>query len=251
MSGPLLRSVGLSKTHAVGSITVRALTDVTLDVDQGEFLAIVGPSGSGKSTLVNIWGMLDTPSSGQYAFEGIDVGSLSHDELAAIRNRKIGYVFQSYNLLARSTAIENVELPLTYADIPVETRRERAMAALDAVGLGHRNAHWPHQLSGGEQQRVAIARALVNNPLLILADEPTGAIDQRNGQEVLRQLHELNDKGRTVVLVTHDPNVARQARRIVALEDGRVKAEETVRQPPPVRDLHDGVSAAHPAGVST
>jgi putative ABC transport system ATP-binding protein len=223
MSRPLLQSRELGKIHRVGEVEVHALRGVTLDVHKGEFVSIVGPSGSGKSTLVNIWGMLDTRTSGEYIFDGADVGKLSHDARATIRNRKFGFVFQSYNLLARSTAIENVELPLTYADVAPDERYERSIAALQSVGMEHRHAHWPHQLSGGEQQRVAIARALVNDPLLIFADEPTGAIDQRNGSEVLRQLHHLNAMGRTVVLVTHDPNVARHAQRIVTLEDGRVR----------------------------
>jgi len=232
---PLIQCVGLDKVHRLGSVEVHALRRVTLNVDEGEFVAIIGPSGSGKSTLMNIWGMLDRQSHGQYLFEGKDVGILGDDACAAIRNRKIGFVFQSYNLLARSTAVENVELPLTYADIPADECRDRAMAALDSVGLKDRHGHWPQQLSGGEQQRVAIARALVNDPLLILADEPTGAIDQRNGHEVLSQLRALNEMGRTIVMVTHDAEVARQARRIVKLQDGRViedvPAEQSMLEP--------------------
>lgn len=223
MSRPLIQSIGLQKIHRVGAVTVAALQNVTLEVQKGEFLSIVGPSGSGKSTLLGIWGMLDTPTAGQYLFDGVDVGQLDHDARAAVRSHKIGFVFQSSNLLARSTAIENVELPMLYAGVDADERYDRAMRALESVGLKHRHSHWPHQLSGGEQQRVAIARALVNDPMLILADEPTGAIDQRNGLEVMRQLHHLNAMGRTVILVTHDPNVADHAHRVVSLEDGRLK----------------------------
>lgn len=231
MSRPLLQTTQLGKVHSVGAVKVQALRDISLEVHKGEFLSIVGPSGSGKSTLVNIWGMLDTPTSGQYLFDGTDIGNLDYDARAAIRNRKIGFVFQSYNLLSRSTAIENVELPLVYADIETFERRERAMAALESVGMEHRHNHWPHQLSGGEQQRVAIARALVNDPLLILADEPTGAIDRHNGSEVMRQLHHLNTMGRTIILVTHDLNLADHANRIVTLEDGKVRRDRVVASP--------------------
>ncbi len=249
MSGPLVQTIGLGKNHHVGAVTVEALRNVTLELQAGEFVAIMGPSGSGKSTLVNIWGMLDTPTSGQYLFEGVDIGELGHDARAEIRNRKIGFVFQSFNLLARSTAIENVELPLTYAGVDAEERRERALAALEAVGLEHRHAHWPHQLSGGEQQRVAIARALVSDPLLILADEPTGAIDQRNGQEVMRQLQELHAKGRTIVLVTHDQDVAHHAHRIIALEDGRVGDDSKVYEPPGAAAVAESWTAENWTGL--
>jgi len=222
---PLLQSERLGKIHRVGTVAVDAVRDVTVDVHAGEFIAVVGPSGSGKSTLLNIWGMLDIPTSGQYRFDGVDVGELNSDARAAIRSKKIGFVFQNYNLLPRSTAIENVELPLTYAGMEPAERRERAVQALESLGLAHRHDHWPHQLSGGEQQRVAIARALVNDPVLIMADEPTGAIDRQNGLEVMWQLQALNADGRTIVLVTHDESVANHADRAIRLLDGEVVSD--------------------------
>lgn len=231
MHRPLLESVKLGKIHRVGTVAVEALRDVTVAVNAGEFVSVVGPSGSGKSTLLNIWGMLDIPTSGQYCFDGIDVGELDSDARASIRSEKIGFVFQNYNLLARNTAVENVELPLTYAGIAPAERRERALQALESMGLAHRHDHWPHQLSGGEQQRVAIARALVNDPRLILADEPTGAIDRQNGLEVMWRLQALNADGRTIVLVTHDAAIARHASRVVALEDGSVRTDARVSKP--------------------
>jgi putative ABC transport system ATP-binding protein len=215
----------------MASTTVHALRGISLELDAGDSVAIVGPSGSGKSTLMNVLGLLDQPTVGSYSLAGQDVLRLSPDQRGQVRNRQIGFVFQSFNLLARSTAFENVELPLIYAGVSRRERRRRAEAALGSVGLRDRRDHWPSQLSGGEQQRVAIARALVNDPLLILADEPTGALDSRTSLEILAHLQALNKAGRTIVLVTHDPTVARHARRVVIMSDGRTVREERVANP--------------------
>jgi len=212
----------MGKVYPTLGESIWALSDVTLDIQAGEFVAVMGPSGSGKSTLMNLLGLLDRPSGGNYWLDGDDVGRLCPDRKAELRNRKLGFVFQSFNLLARSTALENVELPLVYSGCTSAERRRRAGEALDAVGLAHRRTHWSYQLSGGEQQRVAIARAIVNDPLLILADEPTGALDSRTGLAILALFHELNRTRRAIVLVTHDPQVAQQAGRIVTLHDGRL-----------------------------
>ncbi len=219
---PVVHALSLGKVHSAGGESVCALSEVTLRIAAGEFVAVMGPSGSGKSTLLNLFGLLDSPSSGTYRLDGEDASRLGPDRRAALRNRKLGVVFQNFNLLPRHTALENVELPLVYSAIGAAQRRRRAAETLDAVGLAHRRAHWPHQLSGGEQQRVAIARAMVNDPLLILADEPTGALDSRTGDAILALFQKLNRAGRTIVLVTHDPRVARHAGRIVTLYDGRV-----------------------------
>jgi len=221
---PLVIDVhGLRKLYRVGAEEVAALDGVSLQVARGEFLAVMGPSGSGKSTFMNIIGCLDTPTSGAYRLEGADVARLSRDDLAAIRSRKIGFVFQGFNLLPRSSAVENVELPLTYAGVSSDERRERARGALDAVGLGNRAQHQPNELSGGQQQRVAIARALVNNPSVILADEPTGNLDSHSSQEIMTVFHRLNAERRmTIVLVTHELEIAGWAHRIVTFLDGRV-----------------------------
>jgi putative ABC transport system ATP-binding protein len=225
---PLLRAIGLRKEHRMALTTVHALRGISIELQQGEFVAVVGPSGSGKSTLMNLLGLLDRPTEGSYFLAGQDVLELDPDQRAQVRNQQIGFVFQSFSLLARSTAFENVELPMVYAGVARRERRRRAEAALASVGLADRRDHWPSQLSGGEQQRVAIARALVNDPLLILADEPTGALDSRTGLEILAHLQALNAAARTIVLVTHDPTVARHAKRVIVMGDGRVEREEPV-----------------------
>jgi putative ABC transport system ATP-binding protein len=213
----------LRKVYRIGAEDVAALDNVTLLVDPGEFVAVMGPSGSGKSTFMNIIGCLDQPTAGRYMLDGADVSRLSRDQLAEVRSRKLGFVFQGFNLLARSSAIENVELPLTYAGVPIEERHERAAAALKAVGLGNRIKHLPSELSGGQQQRVAIARALVNSPSLILADEPTGNLDSHSSEDIMRLFLGLNEDRRiTIVIVTHEPDIANFTRRIVTFRDGRV-----------------------------
>jgi putative ABC transport system ATP-binding protein len=212
----------LTRVYQLGPQEIYALRGVDLKVDHGEYLAIMGPSGSGKSTLMNIIGCLDRPTSGQYILDGTPVEAMKDDELAAVRNRKIGFVFQTFNLLARTTALQNVELPLVYARIPRIQRRQLAEEALVAVGLGDRMNHQPNELSGGQRQRVAIARALVNKPSLLLADEPTGNLDSQTGREILDLFRALHNRGNSIILVTHEDDVAREARRIIHLRDGRV-----------------------------
>jgi putative ABC transport system ATP-binding protein len=219
---PAIVVVDVSKTYELGPIKVRALREVSLQIARGDFVAIMGSSGSGKSTLMNILGCLDLPTSGRYEIDGVDVREMDEDDLSDLRNRKIGFVFQSYNLVARTSALANVELPLAYAGVDRHTRRERARQALAAVGMAKRVHHQPSELSGGQQQRVAVARALVTNPTLILADEPTGNLDSRSTEHVLRVFVELNEEGRTVVLITHERDVAAQAKRVVTLSDGSV-----------------------------
>lgn len=223
----LLGTERLTRRYGKGDAAVTALRDATLSIEAGEFVAITGRSGSGKSTLMNLIGLLDRPSSGRLAFKGVNVTSLPHDRLAAIRNREIGFVFQSYNLLAQYTALENVELPLVYAGVGRRARRQRAEAALASVNLAHRGGHRPSELSGGEQQRVSIARAIVNEPALVLADEPTGALDSRTGAEVMALFQSLNDLGTALIMITHDMAVARHAPRIIELRDGRIIADRS------------------------
>jgi putative ABC transport system ATP-binding protein len=228
----VIRIRDLVKIYSLGEVEVRALDGVDLDVGAGEFVAIMGPSGSGKSTLMNMIGCLDRPTSGTYVLDGADVSQLSRDERAIIRNAKIGFVFQSFNLLARTSAIENVELPLLYGDLGL-SRTERRAAAQDAinhVGLQGRESNYPSQLSGGQQQRVAIARALVTKPAILLADEPTGNLDSRTSEEIMGIFQELNDEGRTIVLITHEPDIAQHAKRIVHVRDGRIQSDEMTQQ---------------------
>jgi len=217
----------LRKVYRLGDIEVNALMDVSATIAKGEFVAIMGPSGSGKSTFMNVLGCLDQPTSGQYLLEGIDVGKLNRDELAGIRNKKIGFVFQGFNLLSRTSAIENVEIPLLYNGLHVKERRERALAALKSVGLEGREHHHPNQLSGGQQQRVAIARALVNDAPIILADEPTGNLDTKTSIEIMELLVKLNTESNiTVTLVTHEPDIATYSRRQIKFLDGRIVSDE-------------------------
>jgi putative ABC transport system ATP-binding protein len=224
--GVLIQINHLAKVYQLGEVDVHALRGVSVNVSRGEFVAIMGASGSGKSTFMNILGCLDKPSKGDYFLEGIDVSKLSRDELAAIRNLKIGFVFQGFNLLSRTSALENVELPLFYCSISNKLRKSKGMAALDRVGLGDRIHHYPNQLSGGQQQRVAIARALVNDPSIILADEPTGNLDSRTSVEVMGIFQELNNNGITVILVTHEPDVAQFAKRHIVFRDGKIKSDK-------------------------
>ena len=226
MAAPLIRTAGLGKAYRIGGDEVQALAGVSVDIERGEFTAVMGPSGSGKSTFMNLLGCLDRPSAGEVLLDGNRVSDLPDDRLAAVRNRSIGFVFQNFNLLARASAADNVALPLVYAGVPARERRARALEMLARVGLAGRAAHTPAQLSGGQQQRVAIARALVARPPLILADEPTGALDSQTGAEVMELLQSLNAEGITVVLVTHEPAVARHARRILHFRDGRVTGDE-------------------------
>ena len=227
MDGQLIRIEDISKVYLMGDVEVHALRGVSMSIDEGEFVAIMGPSGSGKSTLMNVIGCLDQPTGGHYWLDGTEVGRLTDNELADIRNRKIGFVFQTFNLLARTTAFQNVTLPLIYAGVSTRERRDRARAALEAVGLGDRLHHRPNELSGGQQQRVAIARALVTEPSIILADEPTGNLDSHSGEEIMRIFHDLNaERGITNVFVTHDPDIAAETRRVIRIHDGRIDSDE-------------------------
>jgi putative ABC transport system ATP-binding protein len=218
----LIEMRDLEKTYFVGEEKVRALRGVTFSIDRGEYVAIMGPSGSGKSTLMNLIGCLDTPTGGEYLLNGTQVQSMTDDELARIRNREIGFVFQTFNLLARTSALAQVELPLVYSGLPKKERRERAEKALERVGLSDRSHHNPNELSGGQRQRVAIARALVTGPSLLLADEPTGNLDSATGEDIMRLFRELNDQGNAIILVTHEEDIAAHARRIIRIRDGRI-----------------------------
>jgi putative ABC transport system ATP-binding protein len=229
---PVIEIRALTKVYHLGEVEVRALDGVDLRVETGDFVAIMGPSGSGKSTLMNIIGCLDRPTSGTYVLDGADVSELSRDERAIIRNAKIGFVFQSFNLLPRTSSMENVELPLLYGDLALSKRErdQKARAALHHVGLAGREGNYPSQLSGGQQQRVAIARALVTDPAILLADEPTGNLDSRTSLEIMGIFQELNDEGKTVVLITHEADIAQHAKRIVHVRDGIIQQDETIEQ---------------------
>jgi len=218
----------VTKTYRMGEIDVKALKGISMLVNKGEFISIMGPSGSGKSTLMNIVGCLDIPTSGTYTLDDIPVGGLNDNQLADIRNRKIGFVFQTFNLLAREEALYNVELPMIYNNVSEKERRETAMQMLEAVGLGQRAKHKPNEMSGGERQRVAIARSLVNKPSIILADEPTGNLDSRTGVEIMKIFQKLNEDGITIILVTHERDIAEYSRRVINLRDGLVEGEETL-----------------------
>lgn len=229
MKKTIIEVKDLKKDFHVGDITVHALRGINLEIKEGEFVAIMGTSGSGKSTMLNVLGCLDKPTAGRYLLDGVSMGELSRNELAALRNQKLGFVFQSYNLLPRTSALENVELPLFYnSKVKPKERRERAIAALEAVGLADRMYHMPNQMSGGQQQRAAIARSLVNDPVVILADEATGNLDTRTSYEIMALLQDLNSKGKTIVFVTHEPDIARFMTRQVVFRDGMIIREEMV-----------------------
>jgi putative ABC transport system ATP-binding protein len=227
---PILRVEKLTRTYRMGGETVAALAGIDLAIDRNEYVAIIGPSGSGKSTLMNVLGCLDTPTSGDYWLNGQQVSKLSDVELARARNKEIGFVFQTFNLLARATALKNVELPLVYAGVRAKERHQRAAEALERVGLAARMDHKPNELSGGQRQRVAVARALVTKPSLLLADEPTGNLDSKTGEEVMRMFEQLHAGGQTIIVVTHDPEIADHAQRKVVLRDGRIESDERAAQ---------------------
>ncbi|GAB1431210.1 ABC transporter ATP-binding protein [Ignavibacteria bacterium] len=222
---PIIHIEHIAKVYTMGGEKLYALRDVSLDISPNEYVAIMGPSGSGKSTLMNILGCLDTPSSGIYQFNGLDVRSMSDNELAEIRNKEIGFVFQTFNLLARASSVKNVELPLVYSGVKRAERRERAEQVMHSVGLGDRMEHKPNELSGGQRQRVAIARALITNPAIILADEPTGNLDSKTGKDIMRLFYNLWQSGNTIILVTHEEDIARHARRIIRIRDGCVESD--------------------------
>jgi putative ABC transport system ATP-binding protein len=245
----LIRLQGISRRYEMGSEIIYALREVSLEIERGEYVAIMGPSGSGKSTLMNLLGCLDTPTAGSYELNGIDVSEMDDNQLAEIRNREIGFVFQTFNLLPRSHALHNVELPLIYSGMSSEERRRIALEALEHVGLSDRVHHKPNELSGGQRQRVAIARALVNNPSILLADEPTGNLDSRTGVEIMALFEELSQKGNTIIVVTHEEEVARHARRILRIRDGQIASDE---RKPSISPAHRTEEAGErPALLST
>ena len=227
--GALIRMRNIWKTYQMGAEELHALRDVSFDVNKGEYLAIIGPSGSGKSTLMNLIGCLDSPSKGDYWINGNLVSDMTDDELARIRNKEVGFVFQTFNLLARATALHNVELPLIYAGLRAADRHDKAQAALASVELGDRVTHRPNELSGGQRQRVAIARALVNHPSILLADEPTGALDSKTSIEIMHLFEKLHEEGNTIILVTHEPDIAARAHRVITIMDGRIESDERVK----------------------
>ena len=237
LAGTVIRVEDVHKYYDLGENKVHALRGVSVEIGRGEFVAIMGASGSGKSTFMNLLGCLDKPSSGRYLLEGTDVSQLDKKALAAIRNRKLGFVFQGFNLLSRTTALENVELPTLYARLQKEERLQRAKEALQLVGLGERMEHFPSQLSGGQQQRVAIARALVNRPSILLADEPTGNLDSCTSVEIMQIFQTLNESGLTIVLVTHEPDIARFAKRTIVFRDGKIRRDEPVKDRPRAADM--------------
>jgi putative ABC transport system ATP-binding protein len=222
----LIRLQNISRRYQMGAETIHALRDVSLEIQRGEYVAIMGPSGSGKSTLMNVIGCLDTPTSGRYDLNGVNVSEMDDNQLAEVRNREIGFVFQTFNLLPRSNALHNVELPLIYAGLPAEGRRQTALEALAQVGLADRIHHKPNELSGGQRQRVSVARALVNRPSLLLADEPTGNLDSKTGEEIMALIGELSCRGNTILVVTHEEDIARRARRILRIRDGLIASDE-------------------------
>ena len=225
-SGPIIHAEDLWRTYQMGAEEIQALRGVTFEIQKGEYVAVMGPSGSGKSTLMNLIGCLDTPSKGRYVLRGKVVSEMNDDELAAVRNREIGFVFQTFNLLPRATALHNVELPLVYAGIPKEKRLEQAKHALEMVDLADRMTHKPNELSGGQRQRVAVARALVMNPSILLADEPTGNLDTATGEEIMRLFERLHEQGHTIILVTHEKDIADHARRTISIRDGKIEKDE-------------------------
>jgi putative ABC transport system ATP-binding protein len=227
----LITLQNITRSYQMGTETIHALRDVTIDLERGEYVAIMGPSGSGKSTLMNLLGCLDTPTSGRFTLNGNNVDEMDDNALAEVRNREIGFVFQSFNLLARSSALHNVELPMIYGGVPPAERRERALVALANVGLGDRVHHKPNELSGGQRQRVAVARALVNRPSILLADEPTGNLDSKTGVEILALFEELSRQGNTIIVVTHEEEVALHARRVLRIRDGLIAADERLEKP--------------------
>jgi len=244
MDGQLIEITNITKIYHLGDVTVHALRGVSLEIERGSFVAIMGPSGSGKSTIMNILGCLDKPTTGTYALDGVDVSTMHRDQLAEIRNQKIGFVFQQFNLLARTSAAENVELPLLYRSGEMKDRHERAMRALACVGLEGREHHHPNQLSGGQQQRVAIARALINDPQIILADEPTGALDSRTSIEIMALFQKLNrESGMSIIVVTHEPDIAEYSNRIIRFKDGHLVSDQPVLHPREAQKELEGLPA--------